>query len=74
MQGYGSSLSAVAFQSDVLNQLEQYGLRKIIRNPILSDPALDANGTVSFNFSATIDPAALSYMKSVEPAAPPPEQ
>ena len=68
MKGYGTSFSAVAFQSDVLGQLEEYGLRKIVKNPILSDPALDGNGTVSFGFSATIDPVNLSYEKSIAPA------
>jgi hypothetical protein len=69
MQGYGTSLSAVAFQSDVLNQLDQYGLRKIVKNPILSNPAIGSNNTVSFGFSATIDPTSLSYENSVAPAA-----
>lgn len=67
MKGYGTSLSAIAFQSDVLGQLEDYGLRKVVKNPILSDPALDANGTVSFGFSASIDPSSLSYRKSLQP-------
>jgi hypothetical protein len=69
MHGYGTSFSAVAFQSDVLSQLEQYGLRKVVINPILSDPALDSNGTVSFGFSAAIDPGSLSYEKSVTSSA-----
>ncbi len=69
MRGYGTSLIAVAFQSDVLGQLEQYGLRKIIKNPILSDPSLDANGTVSFGFSASVDPKNLSYAQSIAPVA-----
>jgi len=69
MQGYGTSLSAVAFQSDVLNQLDQYGLRKIVKNPILSNPSIGTGNTVSFGFSATIDPASLSYENSVAPAA-----
>ncbi len=68
MQGYGTSFSAVAFQSDVLNQLDQYGLRSIVKNPILSNPALGSNGAVSFGFTATIDPASLSYEKSVAPS------
>ncbi len=67
MKGYGTSLSAVAWQSDVLGQLERYGLRKVVKNPILSDPALDAAGLVSFGFSATIDPESLSYVKSLQP-------
>jgi hypothetical protein len=65
MHGYGKDLSAVAFQSDVLGQLAQYGLQKIIKNPMISDPVLDANGSVSFGFSATIDPASLSYTQLV---------
>lgn len=65
MAGVGADLSAVAFQSDVLGQLDQYGLRKIVKNPILSDPTLDTNGMVSFGFSASIDPSTLSYMDSI---------
>ena len=61
MNGYGSNLSAVAFQSDVLGSLEQYGLRDIVKNPMISNPSLGQSGTVSFGFSASIDPAALSY-------------
>jgi hypothetical protein len=68
LSGYGRNLSAVAFQSDLLGQLEQYGLRTIVKNPILSDPSLDLNGAVSFGFSATIDPSSLSYEQSVNPA------
>jgi hypothetical protein len=65
MKGYGTSLSAVAWQSDVLGQLDRYGLRKVVKNPIISDPSLDNNGLVSFGFNATIDPASLSYKKSL---------
>ena len=72
MNGYGASFSAVAFQSSVLNQLEQYGLRQVVKNPIISDPSLNTNGTVSFGFSATVDPGSLSYEKLVNPSAPVP--
>lgn len=66
MSGYGANLPSVAFQSDVLSQLERYGLRKIVKNPILANPNLDPTGsTVSFNFTASIDPTALSYEKAV---------
>jgi hypothetical protein len=71
LQGYGTSFSAVAFQSDVLNQLDQYGLRKIIKNPILSNPALGGNGAVSFGFVATVDSGSLSYEKSVSSVGAP---
>jgi hypothetical protein len=70
MRGYGTSLSAVAFQSDVLGQLEQYGLRKVVKNPMLTDPTIDQGGTVSFGFSATLDPSTMTYAKSVRGEAP----
>jgi len=69
LTGYGTSLSAVAFQSKVFNQLEQYGLRNIIKNPILSNPSLDSSGTVSFGFTASVDPSSLSYESSVTGAS-----
>jgi hypothetical protein len=66
MTGYGTSLAAVAFQSDVLSRLDQYGLRKIIKNPILSNPSLDSSsGDVSFGLTAVVDPSSLLYEKSV---------
>jgi hypothetical protein len=65
MSGSGANLSAVAFQSDVLGALEQYGLRRVVKNPIISDPGLDQGGVVSFGFSATIDPASLLYEKTL---------
>lgn len=64
MRGYGTSFTAVAFQSDVLGRLQQYGLGNIIKNPILSDPSLDSGGTVSFGFTATIRPDTLLYSKT----------
>lgn len=65
LHGNGLNYSTVAFQSDVLAQLEQLGLRKIVKNPILSDPSQDEKGSVSFNFSASIDPNSVSYEKLV---------
>lgn len=65
LRGYGTNFVAVAFQSDVLGQLEDYGLRKIVKNPIISDPSKGQDSRVSFGFSASIDPTALSYQRSV---------
>jgi len=65
MSGYGNSLSSVAFQSDVLSQLEQYGLRKVVKNPVLSNPALDAAGMVSFGLTASVDASSLQYEKQI---------
>lgn len=65
MSGYGRNYSSVAFQSDVLSQLERYGLRNVVKNAIISNPALNPNGSVSFSFTAQVDPASFSYMKSL---------
>ena len=65
MNGYGKNFETVAFQSDVLGQLQQYGLRKLVKNPILSNPSLAADGSVSFGFTATLDAPTLSYKQSV---------
>lgn len=67
LQGYGTSLSAVAWQSDVLGQLDQYGLRKIVKNPILANPTTGTDNKVSFSLSAEVDPASLSYQKMITP-------
>lgn len=69
MKGVAANFSAVAFQSQVFNTLDQYGLRGIVKNPILSDPVLDSAGTVSFNFTASIDPSALSYRNALGASA-----
>jgi len=68
MKGYGDGLSAVAYQSDVLGQLEQYGLRKIVKNPILANPSVGENNIVSFDFSASIDPSSLNYAGGLQGA------
>jgi hypothetical protein len=68
LQGYGTTLPAVAYQSKVFSQLADYGLAQIIKNPILSNPTIAQNGTVSFGFTASVDPKALSYEKLVSPA------
>lgn len=65
LSGIGANLFSVAFQSKVLAQLENYGLRKIVKNPILSNPTLNPNNSVSFSFSASIAPDSISYEKLV---------
>lgn len=70
LTGYGKNFNSVAFQSDVLNQLEKYGLRSVVRNPIVSNPTVNPNGTVNFSFTAQLDPSAFSYAKTVSAAIP----
>ena len=69
LSGHGANLSTVAFQSDVLGSLSRYGLQNIVKNPILSNPALNENGTVGFSLSAEISPSVLSYEKEVSGSA-----
>lgn len=65
LSGYGKDFASVAFQSDVLNSLEKYNLRSVVKNPIMSSPGLGNNGTVSFGFTASVDPSSFSYSKNI---------
>lgn len=55
MKGAARSFAAIALQSDV------FGKSRFIKSPIFSDLDLDKNGNVTFSFTATVDPALLSY-------------
>lgn len=66
LAGYGRSFPSVAFQSDVLNQLDKYGLRTVVKNAIVSDPSLNHDGTVGFGFTAQIDPSSFAYSKNLQ--------
>ncbi len=63
MKGLANSFSSVAFQSDVLGKSEKYGTNKVIKNPILSNLAVDDGGNVSFDFSAEISQSDINYEK-----------
>jgi hypothetical protein len=65
IRGYGKNLPAVAFQSDVVSDLSQFGLAKVVRNSALRDPVLEANGTVSFNFTAEVDGPSMTYKRAL---------
>lgn len=55
MKGQATGFTAIALQSDA------FGKDKRLKNPLLSDLALDPTGAVSFTFTATIDPSVLVY-------------
>lgn len=61
MKGTARSFSSVALQSDV------FGTDPFIRNPLFTNLNLDDLGNVIFDFSATLDPALLSYRQIVDP-------
>ncbi len=63
LEGVGNSFSAIAYQSDVFGQSTKFGTNKALKNPVVSDLQLQENGSVKFTFSATLDPADLSYEK-----------
>lgn len=65
LNGYATNYYAVAWQSDVLGKLELLGLRNIVKNPMLTNPVSNQNDTVSFGFSASIDPKSMTYAKSL---------
>ncbi len=70
LSGYGKDFSTVAFQSDVLSQLRQYGLGNIVKNPFVSNPSLNQNGTVSFGLSFSLNPSSLKYSGTAASASP----
>ncbi len=74
MKGIANSFNTVAFQSDVLGKSQQYGTNKVIKNPILSDLAVDANGNVGFNFSAELTLPDISYEKGLSGEVAPQEE
>ena len=65
LAGYGTSLKAIAFQSDVLADLSKLQLKNIVKNPILSDPSSNETGMIAFGFSATVNGDALLYSKTL---------
>jgi hypothetical protein len=70
MQGVADSFYTVAYQSDVFGQSSQFGTDKAIKDPVLSNLAVDpTTGKVSFSFTASVDPSELSYDSSVSPQA-----
>lgn len=71
LSGYGKSFQSVAFQSDILNHLDQYGLQAVVKNSIVSDPTLNHNGTVSFGFTAQIDPKKFAYSQNLPQSTAP---
>ena len=63
MKGVGNSFSSIAWQSDVFGKSSSFGKNRVLKNPILSDLALDAKGNVAFSFTASINSADVLYEK-----------
>lgn len=63
MKGSADSFNSIAFQSDVFGRSEKYGTNKVLKNPILSDLAVDEDGNVKFNFTAELSLPDISYEK-----------
>jgi hypothetical protein len=63
MKGYADGFNSIAFQSDVFGKSDKYGTNKVVKNPILSDLAVDESGEVGFNFSADLAFPDISYEK-----------
>jgi hypothetical protein len=65
MEGSGRDYAAVALQSD------EFAKNRFFQNPIIENPQPNAQGRVSFEFRAEIDPRLLAYQK-VNPGVSPP--
>jgi hypothetical protein len=64
MGGYGTSFSAIAWQSKVFGESEKFGKNKVLKNPILTNLQLNSvDGSVGFTFTATINPEDVLYEK-----------
>ena len=61
MAGQATGFTAIALQSDVLNNANFF------TSPIISGLNLEGGGTVSFDFSAGVDSAALFFKKYAQP-------
>lgn len=62
LAGVGDSFSTVALQSD------QFGSSRVLHDIVFSGVTVDQGG-VSFSVTATVDPAAISYAKSLVASA-----
>lgn len=65
MKGQALSYAAVALQSDV------FSAEKSLSNTLLSEMALESNGTVSFNVVTTIAPSLISYNRALQTSSTP---
>lgn len=63
MKGIADGFNSIAFQSEIFGKSTKYGTNKVVKNPILSDLAVDLDGNVTFNFSAQIAMPDISYEK-----------
>lgn len=60
MKGQAESYASVALESDLLNA------QKNLKDVIISDMALEPNGTVSFKVQMTVDPGLVSYAAALK--------
>jgi hypothetical protein len=65
IKGTGKDFSSVAWQSDVFGASEDYGNKKKIKNPVISDLIVEPGGNVTFTLTASIDPKELSYEQKI---------
>ncbi|MEK7607500.1 MAG: hypothetical protein AAB484_01050 [Patescibacteria group bacterium] len=63
MKGQAQNYSSVALESDLLNS------QKYLKNTIISDMALEPNGTVSFKILTTVDPSLVLYSFDISRSA-----
>ncbi len=62
LSGTAGSYDALSKQSDAFGS---EALRKFITQPVISDFSPTADGSISFNFTASVDPALVSYANTL---------
>lgn len=64
LSGTASSYDSLSKQSDAFGSET---LRKFISQPVISDFSPTADGSISFNFTASVDPNLVSYENTISP-------
>ena len=64
MTGQAKNYNSVAYQSEV------FGKNKNLKNPIFSNLDLNEKGDVTFSFNTQLDPAFLSYTRTLDKRVP----
>ena len=68
MKGIADTFNSVAWQSDVFGSSKKYGTNKVLKNPVLSDLTVDAQGDINFNFTADFAVSDISYANALSAA------
>ncbi len=67
LRGIAKNSFAIAYQSDIFGASEKYGMNKVLKNPVISNVVESSeNGSVTFGFTADINPADILKQKLMQ--------